>query len=113
MTRRRLTPSQRAAIIARQDGLCALSGEPLEGRKVEFDHELPLCLGGADTLDNLRAVTAEAHLRKTVGDVAMKAKADRQRKHHETGRGRARKGRPMQGRGFTGWRRFNGEVVKA
>lgn len=114
MTRRRLTPSQRAAIIARQDGLCACCGKPLDGKPVEYDHEIPLCLGGADELHNLRAVTAACHLGKTAIDVGRKAKADRQRKHHETGRGRARKGRPLQSRGFDKSlsRKFDGTVVR-
>jgi len=98
--RRRLTPSQRAAIIERQGGLCALSGEPLEGRKVEYDHERPLSMGGEDTLDNLRAVTAEAHLAKTCGDLARLAKAKRCERFMAEGRHRKRRGRPLQSRGF-------------
>lgn len=98
--RRRLTPKQRAEIIARQGGLCALSGEPLAGRKVEFDHERALAMGGEDSLDNLRAVTAEAHLAKTRDDLARLAKAKRCERFMAEGRSRKRKGRPLQSRGF-------------
>lgn len=98
--RRRLSQTQKAEIIARQDGRCALSGEPLAGRVVEFDHEIALELGGEDSLDNLRAVTAEAHKEKTRQDVKDIARAKRRARFMAEGIHRKRKGRELKSRGF-------------
>ena len=114
MKRRRLTAAQKAAIIARQVNTCGCGcGGDLTGQPVEYDHALPLGLTGADSLDNLQALLIACHRAKTKADVRRIAKAKRQARYHETGRSRARRGPPMQGRGFTGWRRFNGSPVKA
>lgn len=117
MTRRRLTPSQKAQILERQAWTCGCGrGCDLRGQAVEYDHMIPLALGGADSLENLQALLVPCHRGaggKTAADVKRIAKAKRQQKFHETGRSRARKGPPMQSRGFTGWRRFDGSPVKA
>ena len=114
MTRRRLTPSQKAQILERQAWTCGCGcGADLTDKRIDFDHMLCLALGGSDVPENIQALLYECHKAKTALDVRRIRKADRQKKYHETGRSRARRGPPMQGRGFTGWRRFNGSPVKA
>ncbi len=115
MTARRLTPSQKAQILERQAWTCGCGrGCDLRGQAVEYDHMIPLALGGADSLENIQALLYECHKAKTALDVRRIRKADRQRKHHETGRSRARKGAPMQSRGFDKRfsRRMDGSVVE-
>ena len=80
----------------------------------EVDHVLALALGGADERENWALLNRACHrgrASKTSRDVTMIRKADRQRKYHETGRSRARKGPPMRSRGFQGWRTFKGKPV--
>ena len=109
MTRRRWTPKQRAALFMAHGGACHLCGERIEaGEAWEISHDLPLALGGADDETNCFPAHATCHRDRTSGrDVPMIAKADRQKKARETGRGRKAKGR-----GFTGWRRFDGTIVR-
>lgn len=77
MKRKRHSAKVKAAIIARQGGLCARSGVPLAGRRVEYNHVIPLALGGADHPDNLEAITAEAHRELTSQHMGQIAKAKR------------------------------------
>lgn len=37
----------------------------------EIDHRTPLCIGGADSVDNLAWMTVEAHKRKTLSDARL------------------------------------------
>lgn len=65
--RRKLTPVQKLTIMVRQ-ARCPLCGEKLgELAETEFDHEQALVNGGADDLDNLRAVHVDCHKVKTHG----------------------------------------------
>lgn len=68
--RRRLTTVDKLKIIVRQ-ATCPLCGErlgDLDG--LDFDHEHALARGGADTIDNLRAVHHDCHRVKTSGTKA-------------------------------------------
>lgn len=81
----------------------------------EVDHVVALALGGADERENWALLNRACHrgrASKTSRDVTMIRKADRQRKYHETGRSRARKGPPMKSRPFREWRRFDGSIVR-
>lgn len=57
---------------------------------VEYDHVVPLGLGGSNAPDNWAALCQVCHRRKTRLDLWRIAKAKRQRRYHETGRSRAR-----------------------
>lgn len=112
-TRRRLTPAQKAEIVEEQGGMCFLCHEPLEG-PTDYDHVLPLALGGADSPENICAVHRDpCHREKSKQDVSRIRKADRQKRYLETGKPRKARGRPLQGRGFskTLRRKMSGEVV--
>ena len=62
-------------IRQRQSNLCALTGVPLlPGVKVQYDHIVPLWLGGANCESNLQAVTEDAHKRKTKAEATVRAK---------------------------------------
>jgi len=121
--RRKLTPAQKAEIMAEQAEMCALCHEPLDDDPAlgatQYDHNVPLAIGGADDVTNIVAVHAACHARKTNdkrwdapllgSDKAMIAKARRLSKGPKQS-----KGRKLQSRGFPkGLRKkLNGEVVK-
>lgn len=85
-TRRSLTPKERAAMLAEQEGQCAACRCPIgpqpDGGKVPFiaEHTLPVALGNRNKPDCLLCVPCTSP--KTAEDVARIAKADRQRKAH-------------------------------
>lgn len=80
--RRRPTKAAIEAVLARQEGKCACGcGERLNGA-VDWDHILPLALGGTNEADNWQALLRACHRAKTAGDIRMIRKADRQRNKH-------------------------------
>lgn len=86
---RRNRPSSRLKrwILENQDGLCL--GCALRLEQVEFDHVVPLGLGGGNNPDNWAALCPSCHKRKTIADLRQIAKAKRQRRYHLTGRSRS------------------------
>jgi 5-methylcytosine-specific restriction endonuclease McrA len=74
-------------ILAAQGFACFSCSKPLED--VEFDHVIPLRLGGANDPNNWAALCPQCHKKKTRTDLVRIAKAKRQRRFHETGRCRA------------------------
>lgn len=100
-------PSVRLRIYEREGGRCHLSGRKIRpGEKWELDHIVPLWDGGENVESNLAPVLVESHKRKTAEDKRKKAKSDRVKM-------RSLGIRKRKGRGFRGWRRFNGEAVYA
>jgi hypothetical protein len=100
MNRVRFSQRAKEGVIAGQDGICPLCNCELSGA-IEWDHRLPIGLGGADEIENIQAVHADCHLHlKTKADVKRIAKAKRQA--GETGQWarRKRNGSKLQGRGF-------------
>lgn len=78
--RQYLTPYQKAAVIKRQDGLCACGCKERLGddpRDIEFDHRVELWEGGTNDLDNFAALKKKHHLRKTSRKAKERAKCDR------------------------------------
>ena len=78
MTKRRaLTTLDKLKIMVKQ-AICPDCGEKLGALdNCEFDHLHQLAMGGADTLDNLRAKHVDCHARKTAKDAASRAKVRR------------------------------------
>lgn len=122
MTRRRLTQREKADICARQEYICGCGcGLSLLNQDLEYDHRLPLELGGADHERNIDALIASHHRHKTNvihpaapllgSDKAMIAKAKRIEKKR-TGE-RKRRGPKIQNRGFRKdvRRKMDGSVV--
>ena len=85
----RKRPSRRLVewILSEQGGRCLACGATLS--KMEFDHVIPLGLGGSNSPDNWAALCPGCHRSKTRADLKQIAKAKRQRRYHETGRSRA------------------------
>lgn len=76
-------PRVKDRIRDRQGNKCALTGVALgPGVKVQYDHTVPLWLGGSNTESNLQAVTDTAHKAKTKAEATVRAKCNRTRKKH-------------------------------
>ena len=78
--RRTFPPSVYASIIARQQQRCACGcKEPLgdDPRAFDFDHILPLWLGGKDEPENLQALKPKHHTPKTSREAGQRAKIER------------------------------------
>ena len=101
-------------ILEAQQGRCLACDTPLA--EVDFDHTIPLGLGGCNTPDNWAALCRRCHRKKTAADLRRIAKAKRQRRYHETGRSRSPKtwGPFGPNRGFDrDWRRHvDGHVTR-
>ena len=78
MSRVRFSQRAKEGVITDQSGICPLCDGELSGA-IEWDHVIPLGLGGADEIENIQAVHAVCHLHlKTKADVKRIAKAKRQ-----------------------------------
>lgn len=65
-------------VLDRQGWRCAMTGvEFRDGVKAEFDHIVPLWLGGENRETNLQAITREAHAGKTKAEAKVRAKVNR------------------------------------
>lgn len=63
-------------ILARQGDKCALTGKPFTPKeKPQFDHIVPLWLGGKNCESNLQAIHGDPHKRKTAAEATVRAKA--------------------------------------
>lgn len=98
MTRRcYLTAKAKAEIHHDQNGCCAECGDWIMLAETEWDHILPLCLGGLND-NNWQGLCCKCHSAKTKKEAGMRAKADRQRKSYEGTK--KRRGPKMQSRSF-------------
>lgn len=105
--RQRASKQLRAEVLGAQKFRCLGCNAKLID--VEFDHVIPLALGGLNAPDNWAALCGRCHRAKTVEDLRTIAKAKRQRRFHETGRSRA----PLKFGGFNKRlkRHLNGAVT--
>lgn len=71
----------RARVFERDGGRCACCGR--YDKHFQVDHVRPIWQGGADTLENVQTLCRACHMRKTVGEAPVRAKADRCRARHE------------------------------
>jgi 5-methylcytosine-specific restriction endonuclease McrA len=78
-----IPPRVKDRIAQKSDDYCQQCARKIGGRlRGEFDHVIPLCLGGQHRESNLALVCNECHLGKTRLDVKLKAKVARVRKRH-------------------------------
>lgn len=97
---------------------CALSGDDLITTGAEWDHEIPLALGGTNDPENIQAVAPKPHREKTDKDDEDIARANRragitgQRARRERNGPSLKSNAKLQGRGFEGHRKFNGDIVR-
>jgi 5-methylcytosine-specific restriction endonuclease McrA len=100
MKRASLSRTKRRKIYDAAGGICVICDLRIQvGQAWHVDHELPLCLGGADDESNMRPVHDACHKVKTAEDIGRKAKADRQRNKHL---GIKNQRTILAGRGFDG-----------
>lgn len=83
-------------------GHCAACG--LHWLNGQYDHVIPIILGGANRESNLQFLCVPCHAGKTKLDVKLKAKVARVRKRHLG----IKKPRTIRS-----WRRFDGSIVHA
>lgn len=101
--RLRFHPSVYRAIMKRERCICYLCGERLASMATtEFDHRIALELLGEDCPENLFAVHAHCHKRKTAADQKLIAKNKRLR--------RQRHGQPKRNPRFR--RTVSGKVIE-
>lgn len=92
-------------IANRAELRCRTCGRTVGAKlRAEFDHVIPLILGGENRESNIQLLCSECHAGKTKLDVKLKAKVARVRKKHLG----IKKPRTM-----TRWRKFNGDAVFA
>lgn len=100
------TDACKLRIVDRQAGKCALTGiEFTPANKPEFDHIVPLWLGGENRESNLQAITAPAHKRKTHAEATVRAKVNANRKKHLLGK------KPAKGWNTRFKKKINGDVI--
>lgn len=95
--RRRISTHERAAIFAREEGVCHLCGGRIDGTREawEVSHDIPLELGGDDYGANLRVAHAKCHRYHTATvDAAVIAKAKRREANHTGARAKSRRRLP-------------------
>lgn len=114
--RRRLKQAEIAQLWLRQKGKCGCGcGERLIAGQTDAEHTIPLWMGGADDISNMTLYRRKpCHQEKSARESPLRAKCLRQKAFHETGRSRARKGRPLVSRGFdkTLRKRMDGTVER-
>jgi len=76
--RRYLSASEKVIVINRQNGRCSCGcRKKLEAGLIQYDHALPLHLGGSNDLENFRALITKHHGKKTTKELKVRAKIKR------------------------------------
>jgi 5-methylcytosine-specific restriction endonuclease McrA len=97
-------PHVRLRVFERCGGTCHISGRKIRaGEPWELDHILPLRDGGEHRESNLAPALADKHRVKTAAENSERARINRKKA--------ANLGVKPKGRGFRGWRRFDGTIV--
>ena len=114
--RQRLSAREFAAMWLKQDAKCACGcGEPLNAREgVIQEHTTPVALGNGEKPDALyRYPCAYKKTCGVRGDLNIIAHVKRIREGRtQFDKRKAAGGSRIQGKGFQGWRKFSGEVVR-
>lgn len=110
MKRRRFSARDLTKLLATFGGKCRMCQCEINGSSgLEWDHHIPLAIGGDDELDNLEPLCVRCHRVKTKGDVTRIAKSTRQRQRNL---GIKTTKRPMPfGKGDHRMKKMNGTVV--
>jgi 5-methylcytosine-specific restriction endonuclease McrA len=97
--RKSFTAAARQRVLTRHDRKCAMCQvEITPATGCEYDHHIPLSIGGDDTEANLRPVCVRCHRLKSKADTTRAAKTKRQEDKALT-KPTAR--RPIRSRGFS------------
>lgn len=92
--RKPFSEAVKRAVQERSGGTCEKLGCEAEG--IEYDHGIPVALGGESTLENCWLLCGACHQKKTALDVKMIARADR--KGGRSGQYKRRKNAKAEGR---------------
>jgi len=93
-------------VFDRCGGICAVCGRRIGGTlRPIYDHIIAIANGGANRESNIQLLCHVCDAKKTKADVRIKSKLQRTRMKHLGIKRR-------KARGFRGWRRFDGSVVK-
>ncbi len=105
-------PRVKERVLRAHENRCALTGREIRpGDAVQFDHRIPLGIGGLNVESNLQPVLAEPHKEKTRADAKVKAKASRGFKRHFGLTGAAK--RPVPGSKNSPWKKcLDGSVER-
>jgi 5-methylcytosine-specific restriction endonuclease McrA len=104
MSRQEFSRLVKRAAAKRANGHCEECSRRLSVGDYHYDHAIADQLGGEPTLDNCRVLCRSCHRVKTrIRDLPQIARAKRREHRHMSIR--------KSGRGFRGWRRFNGDIV--
>jgi 5-methylcytosine-specific restriction protein A len=99
MKRKSFSAAARQRVLTRHDRKCAMCQvEITPATGCEYDHHIPLSIGGDDTEANLRPVCVRCHRLKSKADTTRAAKTKRQEDKALT-KPTAR--RPIRSRGFS------------
>lgn len=112
--RKPLTKLEFAKLAVQQNGKCAKCGAKLlfEPHQIRDEHVISLHSGGSNDLDNRELWCVPCTKTKDKADAKKHAKINRmQGKAGQVKRRKARGGSSIQGRGFAGHKKFNGEIV--
>jgi 5-methylcytosine-specific restriction endonuclease McrA len=83
MSRRRITPQQRAKIFTNASGVCHICGGKIGGsERWDVEHVISLSMGGDDDFANMRPAHVTCHREKTTSDAGNLAKARRVEAKH-------------------------------
>ena len=83
MNRKQFSKRDLSKRLAEFGGKCRMCGCTIDATTgLEWDHRIPLAIGGDDTLDNLEPLCIRDHRLKTKGDVKRIAKTTRQRQRN-------------------------------
>lgn len=83
MARKKFSKKSLEKLLAEFNGKCRMCQCAIDGASgLEWDHRIPLALGGEDELANLEPLCVRCHRTKTKGDVATIAKTTRQRQRN-------------------------------
>ena len=111
MIRRHISTTERTRIWERFNKTCQMCFQPTGIRDVDFDHHIPLVIGGDDTEENLRPLCRPCHRLKTKGDVKDIARAKRREAKHRGLKAPSRN--PLPGSRASGWKqKLSGEWVR-
>jgi 5-methylcytosine-specific restriction endonuclease McrA len=105
------TRKQRAEMWLRAKGNCEGCGARLKASGGQYDHVIPLSMGGENEVSNGQVLCGPCHGSKTAKEAPRRAKADRNRDKASGAYRRA--SRPIPGSKASGWKRkLDGTVVR-